>query len=357
VGRRFLALLPWLLPVAATAQTWDGQCPDGKPRNVALTFDDGPHNPNTLKVLAALADPDGDGTPLEKPLPATFFVIGDRLVRSKDGGLITKPENLAKNREILRAITAAGHPVGTHTFHHTDHTNPIALYEACEDETKRRGIPESDPRACPWIGIAALREQGKKPSAGQMQKIDARWEELMKRNIADSLAPLRDVTQLSPVLRLPYGAGSFRSSDPAKQKRNDRILEEIKNQGFAHVGWDVDTQDWRYKDDTDAVLRSIRDELCATSKGGIVLFHDMQESTARNLPLYLRVLSVAGHRFVPVDDAGLDHPAPPLPAVVAAESGGTGPLHVNPDDDVLPESAPAPTPALPQEVPQQEEGP
>ncbi len=63
-------------------------------RQIALTYDDGPNDPHTLRLLEVLA---------KHGVPATFFLIG-RYVRSRP--------------EIVREIVRAGHLVGNHTFSH-----------------------------------------------------------------------------------------------------------------------------------------------------------------------------------------------------------------------------------------------
>jgi peptidoglycan/xylan/chitin deacetylase (PgdA/CDA1 family) len=68
----------------------------GRPgaRRVALTFDDGPDpvaTPRLLRLLAA------------RGIQATFFLIGERAKRHPD---------------VVRAIAAAGHEVGNHTWRH-----------------------------------------------------------------------------------------------------------------------------------------------------------------------------------------------------------------------------------------------
>ncbi len=63
-------------------------------RLVALTFDDGPTRESTEKVLAVLR---------ERNARATFFVIGAELERNMDAG---------------RAVVAAGHELGNHTYSH-----------------------------------------------------------------------------------------------------------------------------------------------------------------------------------------------------------------------------------------------
>ncbi|MGZ5835303.1 MAG: polysaccharide deacetylase family protein [Xanthobacteraceae bacterium] len=67
-----------------------------KPGEVVLTFDDGPWEGNTPKVLAALA---------HHCLKATFFPIGKHATYYPD---------------ILRQVAAAGHTIGSHTWSHAN---------------------------------------------------------------------------------------------------------------------------------------------------------------------------------------------------------------------------------------------
>ena len=64
------------------------------PTEVALTYDDGPNDPYTWQLMDVLA---------RHQVHATFFVIG-RYVRQKP--------------EIVRALRAAGHQIGSHTMTH-----------------------------------------------------------------------------------------------------------------------------------------------------------------------------------------------------------------------------------------------
>jgi peptidoglycan-N-acetylglucosamine deacetylase len=64
------------------------------PREIALTFDDGPNDPWTLRLLDVLA---------EHNIRATFFVIGNFVHERPD---------------LLRRIHAAGHVIGNHTTSH-----------------------------------------------------------------------------------------------------------------------------------------------------------------------------------------------------------------------------------------------
>jgi len=74
---------------------WAGSAQD---REVALTFDDGPEEYWTPKVLDILK---------EKNVRATFFVIG---------------QQVQKHPDVLRRIDAEGHIIGDHTFTHADLT-------------------------------------------------------------------------------------------------------------------------------------------------------------------------------------------------------------------------------------------
>ena len=73
-------------------QTFVGVGPGSK--NLALTYDDGPNDPHTLRLLELLAKHD---------VKATFFLIG-RYVEVRP--------------DIVRDIVAAGHTVGNHTSTH-----------------------------------------------------------------------------------------------------------------------------------------------------------------------------------------------------------------------------------------------
>lgn len=69
-----------------------------KAKTVWLTFDDGPHNTETPKVLEVLA---------AHGIRATFFLIG---------------KNAALYPALVQRIVSEGHAVGNHTYHHSDLT-------------------------------------------------------------------------------------------------------------------------------------------------------------------------------------------------------------------------------------------
>ena len=83
-------------------------------KQIALTFDDGPHPSLTPKILEILERYD---------VPATFFMVGQNIINYPDAA---------------RAVIKAGHEVGNHTFTHPHlaRLNEVAIMDEigrCED--------------------------------------------------------------------------------------------------------------------------------------------------------------------------------------------------------------------------------
>lgn len=96
--------------MAPTGQ-WYGRTFTGLPRGsrqLALTFDDGPNDPHTLRLLEVLA---------KRDVHATFFLIG---------------KYVSERPDIAREIARAGHPIGNHTFSH-----PLLIFKS-EAEIRRQ---------------------------------------------------------------------------------------------------------------------------------------------------------------------------------------------------------------------------
>jgi len=91
IAAAFFYRSSFYLPVISRGNTGKNQ--------VALTFDDGPSEPTTRRILDMLD---------KYSVKATFFVSG---------------VNALKHPEIIREIIARGHTVGNHSFHH----NPFLM--------------------------------------------------------------------------------------------------------------------------------------------------------------------------------------------------------------------------------------
>src|SRR5438132_1988539 len=70
-------------------------------RQLALTFDDGPNDPHTLRLLEVLA---------KHNVHATFFLIG---------------RYVSQRPDVVRELVRAGHAIGNHTF-----THPLLIFKA-----------------------------------------------------------------------------------------------------------------------------------------------------------------------------------------------------------------------------------
>jgi peptidoglycan/xylan/chitin deacetylase (PgdA/CDA1 family) len=109
----FPALIGLTAAAAASAAGYQSIAPTGQwfgrtfaagmhgRKQIALTYDDGPNDPHTLKLLEVLA---------RHNVQATFFMIG-RYVQQRP--------------DIARAVAEAGHVVGNHTF-----THPLLVFKS-----------------------------------------------------------------------------------------------------------------------------------------------------------------------------------------------------------------------------------
>lgn len=168
----------------------------------------------------------------------TFFVLGEHFAGGK-----ARASNKWKY-DLLDRMKKSGHTIGSHTYNHLDHPR----------QTNER-----------------IKENINKPN------------ELLK-------------DYLSPVLRLPYGGGAFRSSKLEVQQKNDFVMKTVKEAGFKHVLWDIDTNDWDEKKRAKLLPTMLRD-ICR-EKGGIILFHDVQKFTADNLRTWIKAIKAEGHPIV-----------------------------------------------------------
>ena len=109
-----LVLLVRLLILSPSAEVKVYRSVTTEKKQIALTFDDGPHPTLTPRILEILA---------KYNVPATFFMVG---------------QNVLNYPNAARAVIDAGHEVGNHTFTHPHIANlsEKAIFEEigkCED--------------------------------------------------------------------------------------------------------------------------------------------------------------------------------------------------------------------------------
>src|ERR1035438_6624946 len=95
-------------------RTFTGLAPGAK--QLALTYDDGPNDPHTLRLLEVLAKHD---------VRATFFLIGRYAEQRPD---------------IVRAVVEGGHVIGNHTYNHLLLTFRSAAQVRADLELCRRAL-------------------------------------------------------------------------------------------------------------------------------------------------------------------------------------------------------------------------
>jgi peptidoglycan/xylan/chitin deacetylase (PgdA/CDA1 family) len=132
---------PAATPLASTSGkvTYNSVHVDGP--YIAMTFDDGPHQTLTPKLLDLLA---------QKKIKATFFVLG---------------ENAERHPEILRRAVAEGHEIGNHTWSHPN------LAKSSQD-TLRSQLQRTDDLIRQAIGF---RPKIMRPPYGELTSKQRQW--------------------------------------------------------------------------------------------------------------------------------------------------------------------------------------
>jgi peptidoglycan-N-acetylglucosamine deacetylase len=196
------------------------------PGQMALTFDDGPNDPHTLHLLDVLA---------KHQAKATFFLIG-RYV-------LDRPE-------IARAIQAAGHAIGNHTYNH-----PNLIF----------------------VSAARLRQE-----------------------LEDCRKALEDaIGAPAPLFRPPFGG------------RRPNVLRTVRSLGLEPVMWSVTGYDWN-AESADAIVKKVTAQVDSRNRkqGKIVLLHDgshlgfgaERSFTVQATRVLLERYGAEGKRFVSVQE-------------------------------------------------------
>jgi peptidoglycan-N-acetylglucosamine deacetylase len=197
-----------------------------EPSQMALTFDDGPNDPYTQRLLDLLA---------QHRAKATFFLIG-QYVRQRP--------------EIVRAIHAAGHAIGNHTYNHPN-----------------------------LIFVSAAR---------------------LRHELDDCRKALEDaIGAPAPLFRPPFGG------------RRPNVMRTARSLGLETVMWSVTGYDWSAKKADDIVGKVSRQvDSRRRSQSEIVLFHDGshlgfgadRSRTVEATRVLLEKYSAAGKKFSSVTE-------------------------------------------------------
>jgi peptidoglycan/xylan/chitin deacetylase (PgdA/CDA1 family) len=207
--------------------------------------------PLDAKAIALTFDdgPDSEGHTLaildtlkSEGIHATFFVNTHNTC-----DIETSP----KAKLALKRIVAEGHTLGNHSVHHADFSNP------------RTNVP------------------------------------------AELLGVEHEVKALVPsapritLVRAPYGNPYF-----GPQSRLDYVAPIVAHHGV-HVGWNIDTNDWKCADPggggEPCVLHNLETQL-ADGLHGIVLMHCIYATSASALPHVISALRARHMHFVGVED-------------------------------------------------------
>jgi len=180
---------------------------------VVLTFDDGPW-PTTPLVLKALA---------EECVRATFFSIG---------------KHATYYPEILRAVAAGGHSVGSHTWSHQD-LSKMSVEEAKAEIEK---------------AVSAVK-----------------W-------------ALGDQYQEAPFFRFPA------------LRHPPEIVTYLGERNIAIFSTDMDSFDFKIRK-PEQIIKGVMSKLAKHGKG-IVLMHDFQQGTSHAVPQLLTELKAGGYKIV-----------------------------------------------------------
>jgi len=183
-------------------------------KEVVLTFDDGPWPGNTPAVLKALAD---------ECTKAVFFSIG---------------KHASYHPEILKAVAAAGHTIGTHTWSHVNLNAKKMTEQLAKDEIEK--------------GNSAVK-------------------------LALGTAP-------APFFRFP------------ELQHSPTAMAYLGTRNIAMFSADLDSFDFRAKN-ADQIVTTVMSKLDKQGKG-IILMHDFQKHTAEALPALLRRLKEGGYKIV-----------------------------------------------------------
>jgi peptidoglycan/xylan/chitin deacetylase (PgdA/CDA1 family) len=240
--------------------------------DIHITFDDGPSTIATAKILDKLK---------ARNTKATFFI---------------STTNLEKSTELQNLITRElneGHVVGDHGYEHNAY-----------DLRMINGKVE---------------ENGFSPAARTNQIVKSI--ELLNKASSGRFSQQKNL-----LFRFPYGRGAMPSPDELNQMEQSKkivfesksyserlnqyrklspAVEAIAEKGFSHLGWNHDSEDFKYtvKNDTEVSVKDFVKEnlnrMCnSKEKNQVALFHDIKSINVKAIPLIVDVGRCLGLKFV-----------------------------------------------------------
>ncbi|MFL5318927.1 MAG: polysaccharide deacetylase family protein, partial [Myxococcaceae bacterium] len=152
-------------------------------------------------------------------------------------------DQVAKNPELVRRIVAEGHTLGNHSWDHADLTK---------------------------IDQKQIEQEFAQTQAAVDKALGYHYE----------------LTQVRP----PYGA------------TNDKVKGAIKKNDDVAVLWNVDSNDWKYPNNDQAILDNVfKGSSSVYARGGVILFHDVHPQSGRVLDQVIDRLQHEGYKFVKTD--------------------------------------------------------
>lgn len=186
----------------------------GSPRKkeIALTFDDGPHPVSTRRLLSLLT---------QYKVPTTFFVVGEMAERYP---------------ELVRAQQLAGVDIGNHTYHH------VSLTKIPDDYVL------SEIKACDTVIQSITRRQARwfRPPGGKYDKGVEETVVALGYSMALWTNDPGDYDKITPealfdkiVAKLSYGGIILLHDGPEVTIQIlPRLIEEIRARGYTFVSLD-----------------------------------------------------------------------------------------------------------------------
>ena len=206
--------------MAPTGQ-WYGRTFTGLPpgsKKLALTYDDGPNDPHTLRLLEVLA---------KHEVHATFFLIG-RYVKQRP--------------DIARAIAQAGHAIGNHTFSHPNLIFASARQtrtelQECEQVLYDAVGQHSRIFRPPFGGTQAGYFAGRTPSGAGAGHVERHWLGLERQSRRNTLNK-RSTNRFAAAMWSCYTTAVMRHFGADRSQTvlaTDRLIARYKAEGYEFV--------------------------------------------------------------------------------------------------------------------------